>query len=111
MYQTLSTWLRAYPRVTSITLALLSLLSLAAGCYAYVLFQWQAAKTAVSEKRLDEARACLKICLFVWPRSAAVHLLAARTDRMQGDFEAAEGHLNYCLSRESNSKEDAELEY
>ena len=44
-----------------------------------------------------EARDRLGVCLRIWPRSAAVHLAAARAARLTGDVEQAETHLNRCL--------------
>jgi tetratricopeptide (TPR) repeat protein len=95
------------------TAALLTLLVIAivvGSAYAYVRHQWRAAQDDVRELRLDQARDRLKICLALWPRRVEVHLLAARTARLSGDFETAEAHLNKCLKLVGPT-EDVQLEY
>src|SRR5207249_4098234 len=57
------------------------------------------------------ARSHLNVCLFVWPRSARVHLLAARADRLSGDLEGAEAHLNRCLELQGGATEATQLEF
>src|SRR5690349_8627696 len=111
MFHVVLTWVRAFRRSSVLLVSLLSVLALAAVFYAYVLYQWNAAQLAVKDHRLDEARACLKICLAVWPRSATVHLLAARAARLNGDFGVAEEHLDRCLLCDASLKEDVDLEY
>src|SRR5205823_3427042 len=46
---------------------------------------------------LDAAQRHLDLCLRVRPRSAAAHLLAARTARRRDDGDRAERHLQACL--------------
>lgn len=89
----------------------LALLAAAVGSYVYALQQWQAAQTAVKEERLDEAQRRLDFCLLVWPRSISVHLLAARTARLRGDFENTEAHLNRCLKLNNGASEAIQLEF
>src|SRR5438445_13408846 len=85
-----------HPR-TAIFVLVLILVGTGLSVYFYALHQWHAAETEVREGRPAEARSHLNVCLFVWPRSARVHLLAARADRLSGDLEGAEAHLNRCL--------------
>lgn len=61
--------------------------------------------------QVAEAQADLKICLYLWPRSVPVHLLAARAARSAGDLETAEAHLNQCLRLEPTEKADVQLEF
>jgi type IV pilus assembly protein PilF len=95
------------------TAGLLSLLlaSAAAGLYAYAHHQWQTAQAALAAGQIAEARRRLKVCLFVWPRSVPVQLLAARAARLNGDFPEAEARLHRCLKLQSNDTADIELEF
>jgi tetratricopeptide (TPR) repeat protein len=92
-------------------LALLMLVGTGVGLYVYALVQWQAAQAAVNANQLDEAQRSLDICLFLWPRSIPVHLLAARASRLRGDFEGAEAHLNRCLKLNHGATEAIQLEF
>jgi tetratricopeptide (TPR) repeat protein len=102
---------RRRPRTAALVLLLLVLAGVGAGlpCYAY--YQWRAARAALKDGRLADARRSLDVCLFFWPRSVPVHLLAARAARTSGDFEAAEAHLNRCLKLENGATEDIQLEF
>jgi tetratricopeptide (TPR) repeat protein len=62
----------------------------------YAHHKWRSAQTAVKEGRLDEARRSLRVCLFFWPNSVEVNVLAARAARLGGDFDGAESYLNRC---------------
>ncbi len=90
---------------------LLVLSAVGVGLYAYALDQWQTAQAAVKSGQLDEAQRRLNLCLFVWPRSISVHLLAARTARLRGDFEGAEAHLNRCLKLNRGASQAIQLEF
>src|SRR5579875_1188325 len=92
-------------------LLLLLLLGTAAGGYGYALRQWQAAQIALEEGHLPEASSHLQFCLLVWPRSVAVHLLAARVARMRGEFAQAEAHLHRCLKLSTQGTANIELEF
>ena len=102
---------RRRPRTTALVLALLVLSATPVGLYAYAQHQWHAAQAAVKAGRLDEAQRSLDCCLLLWPRSIPVHLLAARTARMRGDFEGAETHLNRCLKLNHGASEAIQLEF
>jgi tetratricopeptide (TPR) repeat protein len=92
-------------------LALAILAAIGVGGYAYVSHQWQIAQSAVKDGRLDEAQRSLNFCLFLWPRSVPVHLLAARAARMRGEFKEAEAHLNRCLKLNHGASEAIQLEF
>jgi tetratricopeptide (TPR) repeat protein len=91
--------------------ALAVLLGAAACLPGYAFYQWHAAQVALREGRPDDARRALDFCLRVWPRSAAVHLLAARVDRVQGHFADAEAHLNRCKKLQGGATEATQLEF
>src|SRR5262249_19059582 len=80
---------RRHPAGTALVLALLVLAGTGVGLYAYALQEWQAAQAAVKSAELEEAQRRLDHCLWVWPRSVPVHLLAGRAARLRGDFDEA----------------------
>jgi tetratricopeptide (TPR) repeat protein len=98
-------------RTTWLALGLLVIAVSIFGFYAYALRQWHAAQAAVKQDRLDEAQNDLDLCLFVWPRSIEVHLLAARAARLKGDFHRAELHLNRCMKLQPGASEAIQLEF
>jgi tetratricopeptide (TPR) repeat protein len=102
---------RRRPGVTALVVALLLLAGVGVGVPWYALHQWHLAEAAVKEGRLADARGHLAVCLWVWPRSVSVHLLAARVARLRGDFGEAEGHLNQCLKLQNGATEDIQLEF
>lgn len=87
------------------------LLGLGVGLWGYAVHQWRAAQVALKTERPGEARERLALCLWIWPRSVEVHLLAARAARMTGNFSAAEGHLNRCLQLQDGATEGVQLEF
>jgi len=91
--------------------ALLLLLGAGGASYGYALRQWHVARLAVKENRPADAETPLAVCLRVWPRSASVHLLAARASRLAGDFDGAEAHLNRCLKLDGAARDDVQLEF
>src|SRR6266852_6029053 len=111
MLRSLGTVIRKRPKTTSLVLALLILAGTGVGLYVYALRQWHAAQAAVKGGRLEEARQRLDVCLFVWPRSATVHLLAARAARLNGDFDKAETHLNQCKKLQHGASDAVKLEF
>jgi tetratricopeptide (TPR) repeat protein len=102
---------RRRPKTAALILTIGILLGAGAGLYGYALRQWQAAQTAIKNGRPAQAQEKLPLCLFVWPRSVRVHLLAARAARMRGDFQDAEAHLNRCLELQRGEKADIQLEF
>lgn len=99
-----------HPKITAL-LVIVVLAGAAAGIHGYALHQWRTAQTALSEERPAEAWSRLRICLLVWPRSADVHLRAARAARLLGDLEDAESHLNRCLQLQNGATEGVQLEF
>jgi tetratricopeptide (TPR) repeat protein len=102
---------RGRPRTTALLLTLLILTGTGVGFYFYALRQWDAARAAVKDSRLEEAQTSLDICLLVWPRSIPVHVLAARTARLRGDFAQADAHLNRCLKLGHGATESVQVEF
>lgn len=81
------------------------------GAYGYAMHQWRSAESAIKKGRPAEARKHLSRCLWFWPRSPEVHLLAARAARMEGDLTDAEAHLNRCLVLQKGASESVQLEF
>jgi tetratricopeptide (TPR) repeat protein len=103
LFRSLRDLLRRHSRRVVIPLVLIALLGGAAGGYAYAFRQWQVVQEANKERRLDDAKWPLEVCLFVWPRNVKVRILAARAARLNGDFATAEAHLNRCLKLEKDN--------
>jgi tetratricopeptide (TPR) repeat protein len=98
------------PRVWISLLIIAVLLALAAPHLA-ALYSWRAAEQALAQHRPRDAASHLERCLRAWPRSAAVHLRAARAARLLDDYEAAERHLLECQRLEARPSEDSLLEW
>ena len=81
------------------------------GVWQYAVHQWNAALAALREDHPKEARDRLAICLRVWPRSSEVHLLAARAERLSGDFPSAEAHLNRCIELDGHATDRVQREF
>jgi tetratricopeptide (TPR) repeat protein len=99
-----ATWILTFParaawRHPRRTLLAAAIVVIAAvfGALGYAQREWRLAHAALDAERPEEARSRLDVCLAVWPRSAPVHLAAARAARLTGDVNAAEAHLNRCL--------------
>jgi len=101
---------RRRPRSAVAVLALL-LLAAGAGFYVYALRRGDSARVALKAGRVEEARRDLALRLRVWPRTAEVHLLAARAARLSGDFEGAEAHLQECLRLQNGATAETQLEF
>jgi tetratricopeptide (TPR) repeat protein len=69
-----------------------------------------AAQAALKEERVEDAQRSLRVCLFFWPKSVPVHILAARAARLNGDFEEAESHLNQCTKHGVGACESVQIE-
>jgi tetratricopeptide (TPR) repeat protein len=101
---------RRRPKTTAVALALFVLAGAGAGFYAYALRQWDAAQAAVKDNRAEDAQGSLDLCLWVWPRSIPVHVLAARAARLKGDFQGADAHLKQCLKLGHGATEAVQVE-
>ena len=99
--------IRRRPKTTVVVVLLLAV----AVAYLYAEWQWRSAQTALRENRPADARKHVDRCLWVWPRSTRVHLLAALIGRVGGDFETAESHLNRCLKLENGATQAIQLEF
>jgi tetratricopeptide (TPR) repeat protein len=99
------------PKTTALVLTLLALVGAGVGFYAYALQQWDAAQTALRDDRPAEAGRALGLCLWVWPYSVPVHLLAARRDRLTGDFAGAEAQLQQCIRLHKGASEEVQIEF
>src|SRR5262245_26783390 len=107
MLRSLAAVIRRRPK----TAIFIVLLAAAGAAYLYISFEWRRAQIALKEGKGADARVHLERCLWVWPRSLQVHLLAARASRLTGDFESAENHLNRCLKLEGGATLAIQLEF
>jgi tetratricopeptide (TPR) repeat protein len=72
-------------------------------------FLWAHVQTLAAVKALDEddlvaAREHVDSSLAIWPDNASTHLLGARIVRLEGNFPAAERHLDECKRIEGMSE-------
>lgn len=111
MLRKLGTAVRTHLKSTILISAVLVFAGTGVGLSIYAVHQWHVAQLAVKENRLDEAAKSLRVCLFVWPRSVPVHILAARAARSRGNFDEAETHLSRCLKLEHKATEAIEVEF
>jgi tetratricopeptide (TPR) repeat protein len=111
MFRSLGRVVRTHPLLTVLVLLFLLVIGAAAGFYCYALMELDDARADVREGRPAEALRRLDVCLFVWPRSTEVHLLAARAARLSGDFNGADRHLKQCMRLANGATEATQLEY
>jgi tetratricopeptide (TPR) repeat protein len=111
MWRSLGRVARSRPRTIALVLALSLLAGAPLGVYGYALHQWRMAQEALDQARPTDARDHLAFCLKVWPGSFPVHLLAGRAARLNGDFVAAEAHLNRCLELKGADRDAVRLEF
>ncbi len=94
-------WMVQHPWRTLATGALVGVIALfatQAGLQLYATYHFRAGRQAVDRYHNHDAEKHLTECLRVWPRDAATLLLAARTARRLGYFEAAEQLLEKAQS-------------
>ena len=96
---------------SGVVLTLLALIGAGGGFYVYALQQWDAARTEVMDGRPVDAGRPLDLCLWVWPYSTPVHLLAARRERLMGNFAGAEAQLQRCIRLNKGATEDVQIEF
>jgi tetratricopeptide (TPR) repeat protein len=102
-------WRRRW--ITLLLLLFLLLLGTGIAIPCYALHQWHTAQSDVKAGRYAEARGRLNVCLFVWPNSPSVHLLAARVAWQSGELSEAEAHLQRCLQLQKGESDAVQLEY
>jgi predicted Zn-dependent protease len=76
--------------------ALIGTGAMIAGWQGWAWYHYRLAIGALERRDLALARARLDSCLEVWPKSAEIRLLAARTARRAGAYDDAERHLKEC---------------
>jgi len=99
MVRLLRQWLPRSRRGWLIFVALLALafaMATAAGIAAPPYYHRRAAERALQRYDFDDAQRHLDAYLKSWPKSAATHLVAARTARRRGAYADAEQHLAEC---------------
>jgi tetratricopeptide (TPR) repeat protein len=79
--------------------------------YFWADYQFRQARKALRQDRLDDARRHIQLCLWVWSRGPATHLLAARIERTRGNFIEAEQHLKEATRLQGGSSEATQLEW
>jgi tetratricopeptide (TPR) repeat protein len=95
----LSQLLRQFWVLIALSLALLAITGTGLSIAGWQIWAWhhyRLAEQAVEQRDFALARAELACCLRVWPNSAEVHLLAARTARRATSYDDAEQHLKEC---------------
>jgi tetratricopeptide (TPR) repeat protein len=99
-------------RLVLLVLAVLLLVKTgeAAGSYAWIWFQYRAARDDLNRFAAADARVRLRRCLAAWPDNPSVHRLASRAARMSGSFAEAENHLRICQHLENTSSSATTLE-
>ena len=70
--------------------------SVFAGIHGWAWYHFHAGHAALARYQNEPARGHFQQALRVWPRSALVHLLAARAERRAGQWRQAEHHLDEC---------------
>jgi type IV pilus assembly protein PilF len=111
MVRSLASVVRRRPKTTILIVALVVLAGTPAAGYGWALWQWRQARADLAQGRSREAQRRLDFCLFVWPHSVPVRILAARAARSRGDFDTAEAHLNRCLKLQPDRTDDVQVEF
>jgi tetratricopeptide (TPR) repeat protein len=81
------------------------------GVYLWGSYHHHAALQAVEDDDFDKARDHVEWCLWVWPRSPSLHLLAARIERYRFNLAVAEEHLNRCTELQGGPSESTQFEW
>jgi tetratricopeptide (TPR) repeat protein len=90
---------------------LLAAVACGAGVYLWGAYHYHAAQRALEEERFAEARRDVELCLAVWSGSARANLLAARVERLAGNFPQAETYLAACKRLNHGATEESQLEW
>jgi tetratricopeptide (TPR) repeat protein len=101
---------RRHPWV-SLVVVLFLVLAPVGGVYLWGEYHFRAAQDAMDREELQEAKEHVEKVLWVWPRSRATHLLAARICRLSVDFTGAEHHLKECKRLKGEADEALQLEW
>jgi tetratricopeptide (TPR) repeat protein len=110
-FQTLLRLSRRHPRTSLVTGLLLCVIGTAAGVHCWALHRFHAAEQALQTHHLEEAQQHLQFYLSIWPRSLDANLLAARTERLLGNYEQAESYLNRCKELQPIATGASQLEW
>lgn len=68
-------------------------------------YHYRAGQSALDHYHFAEAREHLAIALHAWPSSWRIHLLAARSARLDEAPEQAQEHLHYCQQSQPRAEE------
>jgi tetratricopeptide (TPR) repeat protein len=91
---------RRHRRWAVASVGLLVVIGLAAGLVLWPAYHYHAGQQALERRDLEAAQHHLEECLRVWPRSASIHFLAARTARRRDALAEARRHLTACQQLE-----------
>ncbi len=80
------------------------------GSYLWGAHQFRAAERALNEEKLDEAREHIASCLRIWYQAPTAYLLAARIERVGGNYPLAERYLSQCIRLQRGASEQTQLE-
>jgi tetratricopeptide (TPR) repeat protein len=102
---------RDHPRVRLAVLVPTALAGLLLGWYGWADSEWRAALRALDRDRYDEARDHLRWYRRLCPRSVKAVLLAARVERLDGDYPAAEGFLAEAARMQGGASAESQDEW
>jgi tetratricopeptide (TPR) repeat protein len=103
--------IRQRPGAALVVLALAGALGAFGGVNLWAYYQLWTARRDVKAGHYEEALTHVNRCLRFWWRSGDVHLLAARIERLNGHYPAAEKHLQECQRRIKPATEPMQLEW
>jgi tetratricopeptide (TPR) repeat protein len=86
-------------------------LAVAAAVNLWALYHFRGAEQALREDRLDDAQRHVHLCLRVWNRTVATHLLAARIERALDHYAAIEDHLHEATRLQGGPSAATQLEW
>jgi tetratricopeptide (TPR) repeat protein len=100
--------LRRTRRIVSLAVVLIAAALGGANLWAW--YHFRAAEKALRDEKLEEAHGHISRCLRIWQRGPATHLLAARIERVSGNYSQAEQHLAACRRLQHGPSEQSQLE-
>jgi tetratricopeptide (TPR) repeat protein len=103
--------IRSHPKLSLVIALLLLATGLIAGIPLWALYHYRAAEQALEEGHLPRAREHIESYLAVWPRNPDANLLAARVERLAGNFPEAEGYLSRCKDLNHGATRATQLEW
>jgi tetratricopeptide (TPR) repeat protein len=103
-------WLPRRRRLRVLFPVLLLLGATLGGVHGWAAWNARAAREAFADRRYDDARSHLQHCLWAWPGSLPIRLLAARIERLDSRFDRAEQYLRECKNLAGETTVDIQVE-